>query len=190
MRRPRTPVPPAYRFAASILRPTMRALTRHEWRGAQNLPATGGFLVCSNHLSYVDPISLRPLSLRQRRPPHYLAKHEVFDVPGIGAILRNANQIPVYRESAPRGGCFRAAVGAVQAGRCVVVYPEGTLTRDPGLWPMTGKTGAARIALATRCPVVPSRSGAPQEMLVAVRARGRASSRARRCALARAARWT
>jgi 1-acyl-sn-glycerol-3-phosphate acyltransferase len=36
-----------------------------------------------------------------------------------------------------------------------VVYPEGTLTRDPDLWPMQGKTGAARIALETGCPVVP-----------------------------------
>jgi 1-acyl-sn-glycerol-3-phosphate acyltransferase len=43
----------------------------------------------------------------------------------------------------------------VRAGECVVVYPEGTLTRDPGLWPMTGKSGAARIALETGCPVIP-----------------------------------
>jgi 1-acyl-sn-glycerol-3-phosphate acyltransferase len=46
-------------------------------------------------------------------------------------------------------------VAAVEAGECVVVYPEGTLTRDPDLWPMVGKSGAARIALATGCPVIP-----------------------------------
>jgi 1-acyl-sn-glycerol-3-phosphate acyltransferase len=46
-------------------------------------------------------------------------------------------------------------VAAVRAGECVVVYPEGTITRDPGSWPMTGKTGAARIALETGCPVIP-----------------------------------
>ena len=43
----------------------------------------------------------------------------------------------------------RGAVAAIEAGECVVVYPEGTITKDPGLWPMVGKTGAARIALAT-----------------------------------------
>jgi 1-acyl-sn-glycerol-3-phosphate acyltransferase len=53
----------------------------------------------------------------------------------------------------------------VNDGKCVVVYPEGTLTRDPDLWPMVGKTGAARIALLTRCPVIPLAQWGPQEIL-------------------------
>ncbi len=143
----------------------MRALTRHEWHGAENLPATGGFLACSNHVSYVDPISLAHFLYDNDKPPHYLAKHEVFAVPGVGAILRHADQIPVYRESAHAVEAFRAAVAAVDRGHCVVVYPEGTITRDPGLWPMTGKTGAARVALATRCPVIPIGQWGPQALL-------------------------
>ena len=47
----------------------------------------------------------------------------------------------------------------------MVVYPEGTITRDPGLWPMTGKSGAARIALATGCPVVPVGQWGAQHLL-------------------------
>ena len=143
----------------------MRTLTRHEWRGVDNLPATGGFLACSNHLSYLDPISLAHFLWDNGKPPHYLAKHQVFEVPVLGAILRGADQIPVYRETAHAVEAFRAAVTAVEDGKCVVVYPEGTLTRDPGLWPMTGKTGAARIALATRCPVIPIGQWGPQEVL-------------------------
>ena len=54
---------------------------------------------------------------------------------------------------------------AVDHGECVVVYPEGTLTRDPDLWPMTGKTGAARIALATGAPLIPLGIWGPQEVL-------------------------
>ncbi|HEV7627975.1 MAG TPA: lysophospholipid acyltransferase family protein, partial [Streptomyces sp.] len=52
-------------------------------------------------------------------------------------------------------GAFRAAVEAIKKGECVAFYPEGTLTREPGMWPMKGKTGAARVALATKAPVIP-----------------------------------
>jgi 1-acyl-sn-glycerol-3-phosphate acyltransferase len=56
-------------------------------------------------------------------------------------------------------GCLhvrlRGAAAAVEAGECVVVFPEGTLTREPDMWPMAGKTGVARLALATHAPVVP-----------------------------------
>ena len=57
---------------------------------------------------------------------------------------------------------YDAAVAAVRKGECVVVYPEGTLTRDPAQWPMTGKSGAARIALETGCPVIPVGQWGPQ----------------------------
>ena len=69
--------------------------------------------------------------------------------------MRSAEQIPVYRMTTDASQAFDAAVEAVQEGECVVVYPEGTITRQPDLWPMTGKTGAARIALAAGVPVVP-----------------------------------
>ena len=53
----------------------------------------------------------------------------------------------------------------MRKGECVVVYPEGTLTRDPALWPMTGKSGAARIALETGCPVIPVGQWGAQQLL-------------------------
>ena len=79
----------------------------------------------------------------------------MFKVPVIGKILHGAGQIPVYRGSTDAAHAFRAAVAAVNAGECVAFYPEGTLTRDPDLWPMTAKTGAARVALMTGAPVIP-----------------------------------
>ena len=54
---------------------------------------------------------------------------------------------------------------AVDQGRAVVIYPEGTITRDPDLWPMAGKTGAARIALRTGCPVIPIGQWGAQELM-------------------------
>jgi 1-acyl-sn-glycerol-3-phosphate acyltransferase len=143
----------------------MFALTRRDWQGAENLPATGGFLACSNHISYADPIVLAHYLFDNGKPPHFLGKNELFQVPGIGAILKGAEQIPVFRETGQAADAFRAAVAAVDSGQCIAIYPEGTLTRDPDIWPMTGKTGAAKIALTTKCPVIPIGQWGAQAML-------------------------
>jgi 1-acyl-sn-glycerol-3-phosphate acyltransferase len=121
--------------------------------------------VASNHLSYVDPLTLAHFLWDNGYPVRYLGKESVFRVPVAGRIIAAAGQIPVYRESGDAAKAFAAAVEAVRAGECVGIYPEGTLTRDPDLWPMVGKTGAARIALATQCPVIPVAQWGPQEML-------------------------
>ena len=149
----------------SILRPLLMVLTKRDWRGAENLPETGGFVAVPNHLSYTDPLIFAHYMHDNGRPPFFLGKEGVFRVPVVGAILRGAQQIPVYRNSGQAADAFRAAVAAVEEGKCVGVYPEGTLTRDPDLWPMVGKTGAARIALSTRCPVIPVAQWGPQELL-------------------------
>lgn len=158
-------LPFAYRFVVSIVRPLLMLLTKRDWRGAENLPASGGFIAAPNHVSHTDPFIFGHYMYDHGRPPYYLGKEAVFRVPVVGAILRAAQQIPVYRNTGRAADAFRAAVAAVEAGKCVGVYPEGTLTRDPDLWPMVGKTGAARIALATRCPVIPVAQWGPQEIL-------------------------
>jgi 1-acyl-sn-glycerol-3-phosphate acyltransferase len=158
-------LPFAYRFVVAILRPLLMVLTKRDWRGAENLPATGGFVAAPNHLSYFDPLSFAHFLVDNDHAPSFLGKESVFRVPVVGAILRGAQQIPVYRNTGQAADAFRAAVAAVEAGKCVGVYPEGTLTRDPDVWPMVGKTGAARIALTTRCPVIPIAQWGPQEVL-------------------------
>jgi 1-acyl-sn-glycerol-3-phosphate acyltransferase len=158
-------LPFAYRFAVGLLRPPLMVLTRRDWHGAENLPPTGGFVVTPNHLSHVDPLTLAHFMYDNGREPFFLGKEGVFRVPVVGAILRGAEQIPVYRNTGRAADAFRAAVAAVHEGKAVAVYPEGTLTRDPDLWPMVGKTGAARIALSTKCPVIPVAQWGPQEIL-------------------------
>ena len=155
----------AYRFARGILRPTLRVLTKRDWRGQEHLPKSGGCVVATNHISHFDPFTFAHFMNDSGRAPRFLAKASVFDIPALGAIVRNAGQIPVYRETTDAAGAFRAAVEAIERGECVVVYPEATLTRDPDLWPMAGKTGAARIALATGCPVIPVAQWGPQAVL-------------------------
>jgi len=80
-------------------------------------------------------------------------------------VLRASGQIPVFRNTTDAGRSLDAAVAALEAGECVAVFPEGTLTRDPDLWPMVGKTGVARLALTTRVPVIPAAQWGPQNIL-------------------------
>jgi 1-acyl-sn-glycerol-3-phosphate acyltransferase len=145
----------AFNIAVPILKPTLLATTKHTWIDGEKIPATGGCILVLNHVSHVDPLTAAHIVYDHGRKPRYLAKSGLFQNKVLGGFLRAAGQIPVERLSKNAKGAFDAAVAAVEAGECVVVYPEGTLTRDPDLWPMQGKTGAARIALATGCPVVP-----------------------------------
>ncbi len=139
--------PFTYRLAIAIVRPLLMLFTKREWSGAENLPAEGGYVICPNHYSYLEPLVFGHFLVDHGHAPRYLGKVEVFKAPVVGAIVRNADQIPVYRESGRAADAYRAAVAAVRAGKGVAIYPEGTLTRDPDLWPMRGKTGAARVAL-------------------------------------------
>ena len=154
-----------YRLAVVILRPLLMVLTRRDWRGAENLPAEGGFVVATNHVSHVDPLTFAHFLYDNGKLPRFLGKEGLFRLFFVGQVLRGAKQIPVYRESADASRAFSAAVAAVRAGECVGIYPEATLTRDPDLWPMVGKTGAARVALETGAPVIPIAQWGPQQLL-------------------------
>lgn len=155
----------SYRLALGLMKPPLLAFTRRDWRGAEHLPRGGGFVAVTNHVSYVDPCTFAHFLHDHGCPPRFLTKEPVFRVPVIGRIIAGAGQIPVYRETADASRALTAAVRAVEQGECVVIYPESTLTRDPDLWPMAGKTGAARVALMTGCPVIPVAQWGAQEIL-------------------------
>ena len=155
----------AFNLAVPIVKPTLLATTKRTWSGSENVPATGGCIVALNHISHVDPLTAALFLYDHGRIPRYLAKSGLFKNKALGFFLRGAGQIPVERLSKNAIGAYDAAVAAVRAGECVVVYPEGTLTRDPDLWPMTGKSGAARIALETGCPVIPVGQWGAHELL-------------------------
>ena len=155
----------AFTFAVCVLKPVLVPLTRRRWVDGTKIPATGGCVVALNHISHLDPLLSAHFVYDHGRLPHYLAKSGLFRSKPLARFLLAAGQIPVERLSHNAVGAFDAAVGAVRAGKCVVVYPEGTLTRDPDLWPMTGKSGAARIALATGCPVIPVGQWGAQQVL-------------------------
>nr|WP_241265484.1 lysophospholipid acyltransferase family protein [Streptomyces boncukensis] len=122
----------------------------------EHIPAESGFITVVNHNSHIDPLSYAHFQFNTGRVPRFLAKNGLFKGGVVGAVMRGTGQIPVYRESTDAVGAFRAAVDAINSGECVAFYPEGTITRDPEMWPMAGgKSGAARVALLTRAPVIP-----------------------------------
>ncbi len=148
-----------------LLHGIIRPLTKRDWRHQEKLPPTGGLIIVSNHISNVDPLSLGQFIAFSGRWPRFLGKASVFKLPVIGAILKACGQLPVERQSARSADALLAVTQAITAGRAVVIYPEGTITGDPDLWPMEGKTGAARIALQTGCPVVPIGQWGAQDVM-------------------------
>ena len=171
----------AWTVVVGIVKPTLMAATKHDWIDGEKIPATGGCVVAVNHISHLDPMTLGFFLYEHGRLVRYLAKDALFRTPVLKYIVKDAGQIPVTRASEGAASAFDAAVEAVKQGECIGVYPEGTITKDPDGWPMRGKTGAARIALATGCPVIPVGQWGAQEILPAytdAAARAAASHRA------------
>lgn len=153
-------------FTRIILHPLLRLLVRHRWQGKENIPETGGFILAPNHLSYADWPTVALFSdSYARRYPVFMIKSPVFGVKLIGPLMYKLGQLPVYRGRGDAGLVLKLAEQALAAGACVIVYPEGTASRDPDLWPMVGKTGAARLALTTGAPVIPVAHWGAQEIL-------------------------
>lgn len=123
--------------------------------GRENIPDTGPVILAPNHLCNLDPVVVGRFTVQAGRWPHFLARANLFDLPVVGPLLRGIEQIPVERGSVRAADSLAAARGMLDAGRAVIVYPEGTFTHDPDEWPMAGHTGAARLALTTGAPVVP-----------------------------------
>ncbi len=148
-----------------ILRPTIRALMKHDWQGQENIPASGGTIVAANHLSYADVLAVSLFCDQAGRYPTFLAKSGLFKIKVLGPILVRLGQLPVYRGQADAALVLRDAEQGVRDGACVIFYPESTVTRDPDSWPMVAKTGVARLALATGAAVIPVAHWGAQDVL-------------------------
>ncbi|HSP75288.1 MAG TPA: lysophospholipid acyltransferase family protein [Cryobacterium sp.] len=151
---------------AVLILPVINLAVRFKVTDAAKFPRSGAFVMAPNHFSEIDPVLMGVLSWKLGRAPRFMAKASVFTIPMIGWLLRKSGQIPVLRGGSVRGSePVKAAERLVQRGQMVVVYPEGSLTRDPGLWPMRGKTGAVRIALERGIPIVPVAHWGAQEIM-------------------------
>jgi 1-acyl-sn-glycerol-3-phosphate acyltransferase len=150
----------------AIVPSALRLLVTERWQGREHVPREGGVIVAANHVSEADPLAICHYIYRcGGRYPIFLAKASLFAKGPVGSVVRGTGQIPVLRGGTSAADSLAVAEEALAAGQCLIVYPEGTCTRDPDLWPMTGQTGAARLALSTGTPVIPLATWGSHELL-------------------------
>jgi 1-acyl-sn-glycerol-3-phosphate acyltransferase len=159
--------PSAFWPLAAVVVPLLSLLFKLEIHGREKLPRDGAYVLAPNHLSEIDPLVVALAVWRMGRAPRFMAKESLFRVPVLGWVLRITGMVPVARatSAAAARATLEASETLVRHGRGVIVYPEGSLTREPDLWPMRGKTGAVRLALAGGIPVIPMAHWGAQQVL-------------------------
>ena len=135
-----------------FLGPLLRLLFRPKIEGLENVPADGPAILAANHQSFLDDLLL-PLVVKGRKVV-FLAKADYFDKWYLRWFFKGANVIPVRRNnSSAAEAALKAAVDALQEGKLIGIFPEGTRSPDGRLY--RGKTGVARMSLEARVPVIP-----------------------------------
>jgi 1-acyl-sn-glycerol-3-phosphate acyltransferase len=127
--------------------------TYFRWRvfNAERVPLKGPVILASNHASFLDP----PLvGSGITRGINYLARDTLFRYPGIGWLLRKWNSVPVDREGGGAAG-LKAILDRLLAGGAIILFPEGTRTRDGQLQP--ARSGIGLTVIKSDAAVVPAR---------------------------------
>jgi len=138
-----------YRFYQWMIRTGGRFLWGMRAEGVHNVPRTGGVILAANHKSYLDPPLIGAFLPRQI---HYLAKKQLFRVPLMGSWMRAQHVIPINREGFDRAG-LEGALDAVRRGGALLLFPEGTRIRRPGMGPP--REGVGLLVARSGVPVVP-----------------------------------
>ena len=140
----------------TLLRPELLPWVRLDIAGTEMLPRTGPAILVANHRSYFDPLALGFAFAKVGRPVRFLGKREVFDAPVVGQAVRAMGGIRVDRSSGSDTPLVEAEA-ALAAGELVAILPQGTIPRGPAFFEpeLQGRWGAARLAAATKVPVVP-----------------------------------
>ncbi len=140
---------PTRRVLTVLLTALFRLVMRIEVHGVSHLPREGGVILAANHLTNFDVF---PMQIALPRPIFFMGKAELFHPWPMDALLRRLGAFPVHRGQKDAWAKFHA-LRVLQAGQVLGIFPEGTRSKGRGL--KVGKTGAARFALQTGCPIVP-----------------------------------
>lgn len=151
----------------ALVVPIVGYLAKIEIRDKEKLPAEGAFVLAPNHYSEFDPLVVAAAVWRLGRAPRFMTKESLFRVPVLGWLLHKTGMVPVARGASAVAAkhTLLQSRKLVENGQGVIVYPEGTLTRDPELWPMRGKTGAVRLALSGDMPLIPVAQWGTQKVM-------------------------
>jgi 1-acyl-sn-glycerol-3-phosphate acyltransferase len=136
-----------YRFCRFVVRTLFILLYRLEARGISNIPADGPVILCSNHKSLQDPITLGACVPRK---VHYMAKAELFRIPLFGPLIKAVGAFPVKRGGVSKEA-IRTAITLLQQDQVMGIFPEGTRNESLGM----GKRGAVSMAIRAKAFVVP-----------------------------------
>ncbi len=136
--------------------------------GVEHIPTSGGGVIASNHIGYLDFTFLGYGALRRRRLIRFMAKKEVFDHPVAGPLMRGMRHVPVDRFGRA-GDALRAGVATLSKGELIGMFPEGTISRS--FVPAEGKSGAARMAMMAEVPLIPAAVWGSQRILTKGRPR-------------------
>ncbi len=134
---------------------------RFQMTGTEHVPRTGGVLLAYNHIGYVDFVYGGLAADPSGRKVRFMAKREIFDHPLAGPLMRSLHHIRVDRAAGEQS--FEAALGHLQAGEAVGIFPEATISRSMELKHF--KTGTVRIAAAAGVPLVPVIMWGTQRMM-------------------------
>jgi 1-acyl-sn-glycerol-3-phosphate acyltransferase len=150
------PISPIWRAITFVDRGFVRLVGRVEVTGTIPPELRGQpSLIAANHIGMFDPFVLTAVLREAGLNPRFLLTAGLLDAPVVGWGLKQGGSIRVDRGKSNVIEAFDRVTTALQsASGPVLVYPEGRVSREPGLWPERGKTGAARIALATKVPVM------------------------------------
>jgi len=141
----------SYRCGWLFFRTVYATYFRWSVRGAENVPTTGGVILAANHASFIDP----PLvGAGLKRDINYLARESLFRFPIVGSILHSWNAVPVDREGGGAKG-LKIILDRLLGGAGIILFPEGTRTRDGKLQP--ARSGIGLTVIKSTAPVVPVR---------------------------------
>ena len=142
---------PLYSFLKAIVSPIYRFLFNVRVKGKENIPTSGGVLLCANHIAAVDVISIGVVCPRQIT---CIAKKELFSVPLLGGLVKALGAVKIDRGGADVGA-IKASVSAIESGKTVTIFPQGH--RCPSVNPATTpiRHGAGLIAFHAKCDVIP-----------------------------------
>jgi len=120
-----------------------------EFEGVKNIPDRGGYIICSNHRTDMDPVYL---AWKIKKQLYFMAKAELFRIPVLGFLVRKLEAFPVERGKGDTGA-IDYAINIVQSGRILAMFPEGTRSKDGKL--LKGKSGISVIASKSGGDVLP-----------------------------------
>ncbi len=143
-----------YVIAHTILAGLARFLFRVKVTGLENDPGEGGILLCSNHVTLLDPICIS--AVLRKTEPFYMAKKELFKIPVLSSILRALGSYPVNRGAGDMGAIHKT-IDLLKEGHCVGIFPQGTRCRGIELEKTKFKNGAALVLSKVPVPVLPVR---------------------------------